>query len=157
MAVLRLSRQARDHHPSSGGAGVSPDLGSTAAPLTGRPMNADGSCPRCQGLRLLAEMPGPEWRLPLQRRNELCLVRAYETYVETVVLEDDGLVAINRRPIVGRSSRTIAIEDFAGSLTEATTLLRQPPRWDTEREGPSNYQVGWPATEYQDQPLGGPS
>jgi hypothetical protein len=80
-------------------------------------------------LRQLAGLPGPEWRLPLQRQDELCLVRAFEHFVETVYLVDSELVAVNRRPIAGRSVRAVEIENFAGSFQDAVAVLRHPPRW----------------------------
>lgn len=81
-------------------------------------------------LRQLADLPGPEWRLAVQRADALCLVRAFEHFVETVWVVNDGLVAVNRRPIAGRSVRHIAVENYAGSLDAAVDLLRTPPRWD---------------------------
>jgi hypothetical protein len=86
-------------------------------------------------LRQLAELPGPEWRLPRQRQDELRLVRAFEHFVETICMIDDGLVAVNRNPIAGRSTRSIAIENFAGSFRDAVAFLQRPPRWEHE---------GWP-------------
>jgi hypothetical protein len=80
-------------------------------------------------LRRLADLPGPEWRLPSQRRGELCLVRAFEHFVETVYLVDSTLVAVNRRPIAGRSAPAVEIENFAGSFHDAVEVLRHPPRW----------------------------
>jgi hypothetical protein len=58
----------------------------------------------------------------------LCLVRAFETFVETVRVAIDGLVIVNRRPIAGRSTPSIVSENFAGSLHEAVEVLRRPPR-----------------------------
>jgi len=84
-----------------------------------------------QDLRQLADLPGPEWRLPTQRRGDLRLVRAFEHFVETVCLADGGLVAVSRCPIAGRSPRSIATENFAGSLCDAVAFLRRPPRWET--------------------------
>jgi hypothetical protein len=85
-----------------------------------------------QDLRQLAELPGPEWRLPKQRQDELCLVRAFEHFIEAICMVDGGLVAVNRSPIAGRSPRTIAIENFAGSFRDAVEFLRRPPHWETE-------------------------
>jgi hypothetical protein len=110
-------------------------------------MNADRHCRRCRHLRLLTELPGPDWRLPRQHTNGLYVVRAYEFLVETVGLEDDDLVAVNRRPIIGRSSNLIAVENFAGPVHEAVEFLRQPPRWTNgEQEQSTNdaTQAPWP-------------
>lgn len=89
-------------------------------------------------LRQLTELPGPEWRLPTQQRDELRLVRAFEHFVETVCMVDIGLVAVSRCPIAGRSPYTIATENFAGSFCDAVEFLRRPPRWDTnpKKENP---------------------
>jgi hypothetical protein len=104
--------------------------------VTLRVEQPDNSVPRepWQDLRQLAELPGPEWRLPTQRRAELRLVRAFEHFVETVCLADGGLVAVSRCPIAGRSPRTIATENFAGSLRDAVEFLRRPPRWEEKHE-----------------------
>jgi hypothetical protein len=83
-----------------------------------------------QDLRRLTELPGPEWRLPAQRRDELRLVRAFEHFVETVCMVDGGLVAVSRCPIAGRSPHTIESENFAGSFRDAVEFLRRPPRWE---------------------------
>jgi hypothetical protein len=101
-------------------------------------------------LRQLAELPGPEWRLPAQQRNELCLVRAFEYYVETVCIVDGGLVAVSRCPIAGRSPHTIAAENFAGSFRDAIDVLRQPPHWETEE----TRTIAWPTPANPDPPQG---
>jgi hypothetical protein len=79
-------------------------------------------------LRLLTELPGPEWRLSRPRPEALCLVRAFETFVETALIAADGLVVVNRRPIPGRTTPRVADEDFAGALVDAVEVLRRPPR-----------------------------
>jgi hypothetical protein len=91
-----------------------------------------------QDLRQLAELPGPEWRLPTQRRAELRLVRAFEHFVETVCMVDGGLVAVSRCPIAGRSPHPIATENFAGSLCDAVEFLRRPPRREDNEHNEEN-------------------
>ncbi len=84
-------------------------------------------------LRQLTELSGPHWRLPPQQGDDLHLVRAFEHYVETVCVDGD-IVAVSRQPITGRSSWTIATENFAGSIDDAMDFLRQPPHWENEEQ-----------------------
>lgn len=107
-------------------------------------MTIQTSHARWHPLRQLAELPGPEWRLPCQQRGELRLVRAFEHYVETVCVDGD-VVAVSRQPITGRSVRIIATANFAGSVDEAMEFLRQPPHWDDEDHHPDTpREVRWP-------------
>lgn len=128
--MAALSRSVQDCHPSSGGTGASPGPGSTALVYAEHGMSIDAPFIYWRDLRQLAELPGPEWRLPRQRQDELCLVRAFEHFVETICLIEGGLVAVNRSPIAGRSPRTIAIENVAGSFQDAVEFLQRPPRWE---------------------------
>jgi hypothetical protein len=107
-------------------------------------MTTDTAHTRWHPLPQLAELPGPEWRLPCQQRGELRLVRAFEHYVETICVDGD-VVAVSRLPIAGRSARTIATANFAGSVDEAMEFLRRPPRWESQVQHPEvQRDVRWP-------------
>lgn len=107
-------------------------------------MTIDAAHARWHLLPQLAELPGPEWRLPCQQRGDLRLVRAFEYYVETVCVDGD-VVAVSRQPITGRAPQVIAAVNFAGSIDEAIEFLRQPPQWESggQQPGPGR-EVRWP-------------
>jgi hypothetical protein len=118
--------------------------GATSLPIEEATMTTATPNAPWHALLQLTELPGPQWRLPPQPGTDLRLVRAFEHYVETVCVDGD-VVAVSRQPITGRSPRTIATANFAGSVDEAIEFLRQPPHWEDGDGRPEAQQdVQWP-------------